>query len=85
MPIRNLRVDTGTAARRATNVSLPFDLVAEAKDRGISISRACEEGLARAVKQDREAKSVEEHRDYFDFWNDWVEKNGLPLAEHRQF
>jgi len=85
MPSRNFRIDAAPTARRATNVSLPFDLVVEAKDRGISISRACEEGLARAVKEDREAKSVDEHREYFNFWNDWVEKNGLPLAEHRHF
>ena len=85
MPSKNLRVDAAPTARRATHVSLPFDLDAEAKGRGISISRACEDGLARAVKEDREAKSVEEHREYFNFWNEWVDRNGLPLAEHRQF
>ena len=79
---RNVPAQT---SRRATNISLSAALVTEAKQRGINVSRACEEGLARAVKDDREAKSVEEHRDYFNFWNDWVEKNGLPLAEHRHF
>ena len=85
MASRTLRSDAPVVPRRATNVSLPVDLVKEAKARGISISRSCEEGLARAVKADLEAKWVEEHRRYFDFWNDWVEKNGLPLAGYRQF
>ena len=66
-------------------MSLPEALVAEAKEHGISVSRSCEAGLAAAVKKAREDKWIADNRASFEFWNDWVEKNGLPLAEYRMF
>lgn len=80
-----LRRDPATSPKRATNVSLPEALVAEAKELGISVSRSCEVGLAAAVKQAREEKWIEENRATFAYWNKWVEENGIPLAKYRQF
>jgi antitoxin CcdA len=71
--------------KRATNVSLREDLVAQAKDLGISLSQACEAGLADAVRQAREAKWLEENREAIDWSNDYVARNGLPLAKYRMF
>jgi antitoxin CcdA len=36
--------------RRSTNVSLPADLVANARELGIKLSRACEDGISAAVR-----------------------------------
>jgi antitoxin CcdA len=77
--------DTPTTPRRATNVSLPEALVAEAKDHGISVSRSCEAGLAAAVKKAREEKWMTENREALRSNHDWVEKNGIPLAQFRKF
>lgn len=72
-------------SRRATNVSLDANFVAEAKALGINLSQACERGLIETVKEARAALWREENRAAMDDWNAWVEKNGLPLANLRLF
>lgn len=76
---------TQPSARRATNVSLRTDLTEEARRLGLNVSQACETGLAAAVKEAREAEWLEQNREALEQWNEWVEKNGLPLARYRQF
>ncbi len=71
--------------RKATEVSLDEKLVAEAEELGIDLSRACEAGLAAETLEARKRKWVEENWDAIQGWNDWVARNGLPLAEYRQF
>ncbi|HWL79651.1 MAG TPA: type II toxin-antitoxin system CcdA family antitoxin [Roseomonas sp.] len=71
--------------RRAVNVTLPLALVAEAKEAGVNVSRACQAGLEAALREHRRAKWVEEHRDAFAFWNAKEEAEGLPLAQYRSF
>jgi antitoxin CcdA len=72
-------------SRRPTNVSLAADLIDEAKQLDINISQACEKGLAAEVKKTREDKWIEENWDAIQFWNRYVEDNGLPLAKYRMF
>lgn len=83
MRMKPERVSAGR--RRPVNVSLPADLVAEAKALGINLSQACETGLAADVKRERERRWKEENRDAIESWNRWLEKNGLPLAKYRMF
>lgn len=71
--------------RRATNVSLDSEFVAEAKSLGINISQACERGLVETVTEARTTLWQEENREAITSWNRWVEKNGLPLASKRLF
>jgi antitoxin CcdA len=71
--------------RRATNVSLASDLIDEAKQLDINISQACEKGLAAEVKQARDHKWIEANWEAIQFWNRYVEENGLPLAKYRMF
>ncbi|WP_338061678.1 type II toxin-antitoxin system CcdA family antitoxin [Sphingomonas panacisoli] len=71
--------------RRPTNVSLDAKLVEEAKELGINVSRASEEGVAREVKAERERRFREENREAFEDWNKYVEENGLPLERFRHF
>ncbi len=71
--------------RRATNVTLPEALVAKAKALNINISQACEAGLAAQVKAAREKQWLEENREAFEYCNEQMEKEGLLLAEYRQF
>lgn len=76
---------TTTASRRATNVSLASDLVAEAKALDVNISRACEKGLRAECKAERERRWREENAEAIAACNAWVEEHGLPLARYRQF
>ena len=71
--------------RRPTNVSLPSDLIEEARRLDINISQACEQGLEERVKTALREAWLEENREAIEYWNAWVEEHGLPLAEYRQF
>ena len=54
------------ATRRATNVTLPVDLLAEARALGLDLSKACEQGLKAEIAESRVAQWVEENRDALD-------------------
>ena len=71
--------------RRATNISLPADLIEEAKRLDINISQACQQGLEQQVSKSRAERWIEENREAIESSNAWVEKHGLPLARYRQF
>ena len=72
-------------SRRATNVTLPETLVAQAKELNINISQACEAGLAAQVKTARSAKWLAENKDAMDYWNEKTEREGLTLERFRTF
>lgn len=74
-----------SAARRATNVSLPEDLLSEAKALQINISQAAEAGVSQAVARERSERWLAENREAVESSNAFVEKHGLPLAKYRIF
>lgn len=74
-----------TPARKAANLSLDSALLAQARELDINLSRAAEDGIAKAVKAERERRWLEENADAIRAENDYIEKNGLPLAKYRQF
>ena len=71
--------------RRATNVTLPERLLAEARELDVNVSQACERGLAAEVADIKARRWLEKNRAAMAAWNDYVEQHGLPLAEFRQF
>jgi antitoxin CcdA len=71
--------------RKPTNLTLNADLVAEARELKINISRVAEEGIAKAVAEEKARLWKLENREAIEFWNKYVEENGLPLAKYRQF
>ena len=77
--------EDSTPYRRPTNVSLDSRLVEEAKELGINVSRASEEGLAREIKAERQRRWLEDNKDALDEYNEWVRNNELPFAKYRQF
>jgi antitoxin CcdA len=81
MPDTNMPTDQ----RRATNVTLPESMVAQAKALGINISQACEAGLAAQVKAAREKQWLEENREAIAYWNEKMEREGLILAKYSVF
>ena len=74
-----------SSLKKATNVSLPAKLVAEAKELGIALSSACERGLREEISERRAQQWREENRAAIDQYNADIEKNGLPLAKYRLF
>ena len=71
--------------KKATNLSLNEDLLAEAKARGINLSKAAERGLWEAIAEQRAIEWLAENKDALESSNEYVEKHGLPLARYRQF
>jgi antitoxin CcdA len=74
-----------TATKKATNVSLPADLVVEAKRLGINLSQACEIALSEQVRRALGEEWKRENREAVESSNEYVRKHGLPLARYRQF
>jgi antitoxin CcdA len=74
-----------SANRRAANISLNGDMLAEAKALRINISRACENGLEAEIARVRREKWLAENAPALDSSNAYAEANGLPLAALRQF
>lgn len=72
-------------ARRATNVSLSSESVAEARALGINLSQACEQGLNQAIRKARSDLWLEENREAIEAYNAYIEANGLPLEDLRVF
>ncbi len=73
------------ATRRPTNVTLPVELLVQARALGLNVSQACERGLKAEIARSQAAQWVEENRDALASSNDYVECHGLPLSEFRQF
>lgn len=73
------------AQRRATNVSIRAELLAEARELKVNVSRAAEEGLARAIAARRAQLWLEENKAAIESSNAYVEEHGLPLGKYRRF
>ena len=72
-----------TAPRRPTNISLPSDMVDEAKRLGINVSQACETGLQEQVRKALGEEWKRENRQAIESWNKWIAENGMPYEEYR--
>ncbi len=77
--------ETKAPLRRPTNISLDSAMIDDAKELGINISRACEQGLSEAIRTERNRRWEEDNREAIEGWNAWVEEHGLPLERFRQF
>lgn len=71
--------------RKATNLSLDIELVAEARNLGINLSRTCEDALRKEIATERGRRWQEENKEAIAAWNIWAENNELPLDKYRQF
>lgn len=78
-------IPPGGGPRRATNVSISAELLAEARRLEINISRAAEQGLARMVAERKAEIWLAENKGALESSNAYVEQHGLPLARHRGF
>lgn len=74
-----------SSSRKAANLSLDSKLLTQARELDINLSRAVEDGIAKAVKAERERRWLKENAEAIDAYNEYIEKNGLPLEEYRSF
>ncbi|WP_414445254.1 type II toxin-antitoxin system CcdA family antitoxin [Burkholderia sp. 22PA0106] len=76
---------TRKASRKLTNVSLPSELLERAKELDVNISCASERGLREEVQEAEARVWAAEHADFITEMNARIERDGLPLDEHRMF
>jgi antitoxin CcdA len=71
--------------RKAAILSLDEKLLSDAREPKINIARATEDGIARAIKAERERLWLQENAEAIEQANSYVEKHGLPFGKYRQF
>lgn len=79
------RLKTPHAPRKRTTMTIRPDYLADAKRLGITVSEAAERGLRDAIREAEAARWLAENGEAVAAANDWVESNGLPLADRRLF
>lgn len=76
---------TTNPVKKATNITLSADVLADARRLGINISQACDTYLRELVRREQERRWVEQHADFIVAYNTTVEAEGLPLEQWRGF
>ncbi|NKN37475.1 type II toxin-antitoxin system CcdA family antitoxin [Agrobacterium sp. a22-2] len=71
--------------RKATELPLDDALITEATALGLDVANAAEDGIARAVKAEKERRWKIENAEAIQAEKDYVAKHGLPFAKYRQF
>jgi antitoxin CcdA len=71
--------------RRTVEVAVDEALLDDAQTLGIDLDQVAARALEAEVARERDRRWQEEHRDWIEATNAWVEKNGLPLAKYRMF
>lgn len=74
-----------TSTKKATNLTLSSDVLAEAKQLGINVSQACDAFLRDLVRQENERRWAQENTAFIEAYNQTVEAEGLPLEQWRSF
>jgi antitoxin CcdA len=70
-------VNNASAAKKAVNLSINTDLLRQARELNVNLSKALEERLAEILKEERARRWQEENREAIDAHNRFVEKHGL--------
>jgi antitoxin CcdA len=75
----------GKGLKKATNLTLNTEVLAEAKKLGINISKACDAFLESLVKQEKERLWKLENAKFISEYNQITDEEGLPLDKWRTF
>jgi antitoxin CcdA len=71
--------------KKATNLTLNAEVLAEAKKLGINVSKACDTFLESLVRQEKERLWKLENVTFISEYNQITEEEGLPLDKWRSF
>jgi antitoxin CcdA len=71
--------------KKATNLTLNTEVLAEAKKLGINISKACDTFLESLVRQEKERLWKLENAKFISEYNQITDDEGLPLDKWRTF
>ena len=74
-----------SSSRKSANLTIDAQLVDEAKALKVNLSRAAQDGIARAIAKEKAKQWQEENAEAIRSSNEYVEKYGLPLEKYRLF
>jgi len=74
-----------SAPKKATNLSINRELLAEARTLKINLSETLEQALTEKVREKRRKQWLEDNQQAIKVCNELVEKNGLFADKHRVF
>lgn len=80
----NPLIDTD-APKKATNLSINKDLLAEARSLKINLSATLEQALTEKVRKERRKQWLKDNEQAIDSCNELAEKNGLFADKYRVF
>ncbi|KPF47448.1 type II toxin-antitoxin system CcdA family antitoxin [Rhizobium sp. AAP43] len=75
----------GQTLRSQNGIEIDEGLLQEARELELDLSRAAADGIARAIKAEKERRWKIENAEAIRASNDYVAKHGLPLAKYRTF
>ena len=82
----NIRIyNKEKSLKKATNLTLNTEVLAEAKRLGINISKACDAFLESLVRQEKERLWKLENAKFISEYNQITDEEGLPLDKWRSF
>jgi antitoxin CcdA len=84
-PKRRLGEPAKPARKRATNVSIDEEILAEAKKLGINLSQTLETELRELVRQAKIDRWSEENKAAIDSYNRFIAENGIWSEEYRKW
>ncbi|WP_067986402.1 type II toxin-antitoxin system CcdA family antitoxin [Neptuniibacter pectenicola] len=73
------------APKKATNLSINKELLAEARILKINLSATLEQALTEKVRKERRKQWLEDNQEAIEACNELAEKNGLFADKHRVF
>ncbi|MBD3805123.1 MAG: type II toxin-antitoxin system CcdA family antitoxin [Thioclava sp.] len=80
-----LRVYDEAAGKQAANISINKDVLRQARELKLSVSRAAEERLVELIRAERERQLREELAESIQAYNEFVDEHGLFSDERRLF
>jgi antitoxin CcdA len=80
-----MRMKNAHSRRRATNLTLDEEVVNEARELKLNVSRIVEERLREVVAQERARNWVAENRAAFEAFSRFVEKHGIFNSDDRDW
>lgn len=79
------KTDAPKEQRKATNITLPPEMLRDAKENGINISSVTEQALRQILEQLRQQRWEETNREFIDEYNQRIETHGTALGAWRKF
>jgi len=79
------REEPKRARKRAANVSIDVEILAEAKAMGINLSQTLEDELRKQVKEEKIRRWSEENKEAIEAHNRFIEKHGIWSEKYRSW